>query len=192
MFKVRAYQTFDGSGVYEAEGQLHFIEAPYTSAQSRMITPAQLQYLNRQLDYTLVEISFATFAEIKGYLEVQANSWKNPYGNAAVDEATLLKGFSALSEQALEGMIKSLRSEQLEAGKIQELRVALNRLWKINKITSSPILREELRKLETEVASLIALLDQIQKAPSVAMFQRFQLHYPNLPLQAALLNPVAA
>lgn len=192
MLRICAYQAFDGSGVFESEGQLYFIEPPYTSAQSRMITPAQLYYLGRQLDYSMVEVVCSSFTEVKDYFEKQAKTWENPYGNAPIDEATLLKGLSTLQESDLADLIHGLRVEVIHTGKAQETRVALERLWKINKVVASQDLRDALRALEVEVARQIAQLQQIQNSPSLDMFQRVRARYPDLPLQAALLNPFAA
>jgi hypothetical protein len=192
MIRVCAYQSFNGSGVYEYEGQLYLIEPPYTSAQSRLISHAQLHYLSRQLDYVLVNVSCAGFPEVKDYLITQSKTWTNPHGNAVVDEVTLIKGLSTLSEADLADLISNLHADLIGAGNVQEIQVALDRLWKINKVVASPYLRDALRALEVEVALQIAQLQQIQNSPSLDMFQHVRARYPGLPLQAALQNPFAA
>jgi hypothetical protein len=192
MITVLAYQSFDGSGVYEYEGQLYFIEPPYTSMQSRQITPAQLHYLSRQLDYDLVNVPCSGFPEVKDYLITLSKTWTNPHGNAVVDEATLIKGLATLSEEDLADVISNLHSDLLGKGKFQETKVALDRLWKVGKVTSSTMLRDAMRSIEAEVAPKMAGLAVIKSSPAPDVFKHVTERYPDLALQGKLYNPVAA
>lgn len=192
MITVRAYQAFNGSGVYEHEGQLYFVEPPYTSAQSRLISPAQLHYLSRQLDYELVNFPCAGFPEVKDYLVAQSKTWTNPRGNAEVDEATMIKGLSTLRENDLADLIANLHDELNKKGKVQEIQVASNRLWKVNKISSSETLREALRSLDAKVATRMADLEKLKSAPAMDMFRHVTERYPGMSLQGKLYNTFAA
>lgn len=192
MITVRAYQAFNGSGVYEYEGQLYFVEPPYTRTQSRLISPAQLHYLSRQLDYELVNFPCAGFPEVKDYLIAQSKTWTNPHGNAVLDEVTMIKGLSTLRENDLADLIANLHDELNKKGKVQEIQVASNRLWKVNKISSSEKLREALRSLDAKVAVRVAGLERIKSSPVLDMFKHVSQRYPDMELQGKLYNPVAA
>lgn len=151
MITVRAYQSFDGSGVYEIKGRLYLTGPPYDAADARHVASGYLDYLAIHLGYELVNVPCESLTEVHEYLKARSKEWVNPHGNAVLDEAVMTKGIGTLSEDNLLDLIGYLREEFDTKGGDKEVRLAVSRLWKVGKVMASDRLSTALLDLEARL-----------------------------------------
>lgn len=151
MITVRAYQSFDGSGVYEIEGRLYLTGPPHGAADARPVASGYLGYLAKHLGYELVNVPCEGLADVHEYLKARSKEWVNPHGDAILDEASMTKGIGTLSEDDLLDLIGYLREELDTKGEDKEVRLAVSRLWKVGKVMASHRLSAALLDLEARL-----------------------------------------
>lgn len=188
MIRLRAYHPYDASAVLEHEGHLYFAERPF-GKNLRLITPAQLDYLLRRMEYVAVDQEFENLATAEEEVYRIASELRHQYPASPLTEEELFAGFEMYSEEMLQFQIEDVRDRFVAAGKFQDADRLISGLWKVQRITTNPRLRGLLIDVDAKIQAALEPLQQLKAQPKLGAFPHLKTEAS---VQVARLENLAA
>jgi tetratricopeptide (TPR) repeat protein len=170
MLRLKAYNTYHAASVFETEKGLFFVEYPYSMDQVRRIMPEQLHYLVHRLEFVPCDVVHENYTQLVEFVKEKAESARSKYQSSSMTEEELIVGLESYPEASLANLLDDLKERYLEAGKLAEARLAMDRYWRVQAIANHRLLRAKLILMEQFYEDALETLNAIQKQPSENAF----------------------
>ncbi len=193
MLRLRAYNTYHAASVFETEKGLFFVEYPYTIDQVRKISSEQLNYLVHRLEFVPCDVAQPDFLHLVEFVKEKAESARPQYASSSMTEEELIIGLESYPAASLADLLDDLQVRYLDAGKLTETRLAMDRYWRVQAIANNRLLRARLILMEQSYESALVTLNAIRKQPSENAFPTaFKAFGDNLREQLSGFTSLAA